>query len=402
MTKAKVGIALLVAVLLTGALFWFLENFEQVEEVVSDTSNQELLFNPYFLMTAFLEELEMEVEEVDSFEHLHRRGRIDSSTVLFLDSNVLSESFQERDSLLDWVEEDGLHLVLTMPVDSVELWENFFENLQLVPVRYCVFYSDRPSESSFYYFESSEYLATESQQLIDSLFEVEKRNAYDLELHRSFCLSRVPRSPDFMALDREERTVGAVSSLLGEGRITLVSDTLWLRNNTLREEENVLLLADILSLGEEWPMSAVLFVSSRSFGWVFLLLQRSWPLLLSLLLLFLLGLTRVRRFGPLKAPTTLARRRRGEHIEAMGRFLWGHHASDVLLKSSRRALIEAMARRRPSIRTLSPLDQSRMMADELGISREEMWRLLTEVESLSRQEDFRTIIARLEELRRSI
>lgn len=136
-----------------------------------------------------------------------------------------------------------------------------------------------------------------------------------------------------------------------KGRITVLSDLLWLHNRNLGTADNAALLWRIVNAkagatvwlvhGEERPSLLAL------------LLQNAGLLLKAAALFVLVWLWQAsRRFGPVHAARENNRRRLSEHLEASGRYLLQHGATALLLDASRQRLLHDVQRQHPQWRRL--------------------------------------------------
>ncbi len=154
----------------------------------------------------------------------------------------------------------------------------------------------------------------------------------------------------------------------GEGTLVAVTDDLFMRNDWLAEADNAEFLVRMLRLhaapdgrvwiyyGEEWP------------GFLELLWQRGWPLLVGLAALLALWLWRAgARFGPLALPAPLARRRWLEHLEAVGRFHWRGDRARALLLATRAAVLEHVRTRHPAWSRLPEAERAERIARACGL-----------------------------------
>lgn len=399
--RGQIIVALFFLVVIGSGTAWFYENFEQVEEEIEVERSEELLRNQFLVLETFLEKMDLEVENGVLFEEFNLRERDLASTVAFVYAENLGVSRSAREELLELLDQ-GLHLVLVHPREETVLEGMLLDELEVERDVLCDLFSSEAREE--WEEEEEEFSGeAESRKLIGDMIGEDGIVRYELSYSSGYCWMMAPRGVDFVGYDEGKNGVAAASAPRGAGRLTVMMEWQWLSNDHLNQGNQGQLLADVLSLQGEWPEEAwVALMRGGDRGWFWTVYQRGWPVFLALMVFLMLGFSRARRFGPEIPEPLRERRRRAEHVAATGRFLWHHHSSDVLLKASRRALLEAVARRRPSIRTMKEREQTRVMAEELGISKEEMWRLLKAVDSVSRNEDFRKLISRLEELRRRL
>ena len=390
--RGQVIFALLISMVLGSAVVWFFHNFEQVEEEVAGEFSGALRENQFLVLERFLGEMDLEVRAGGKLDHMRWKEEELGSTVVLGEMGSIGLADEQREALIELVEA-GLHLVLVAPHGDSGLHRQLLDELGVEQEVVCS--RDLPQMS----WEDEEEPARRG---LEELISAENGQEYDLGKFATKCVGMVPRGADFIGYDEEEMTLAVASAARGEGRLTVMMEWQWLRNKHLGDGEQGQMLADLLSLQGEWPQVVVLSLWVPSTGWMKIVQRRAWPIFMALFVFLILGLSRARRFGPMIPEPDRRRRRRAEHVEATGRFLWTRGSSEVLLEATRRALFDAVARRRPSIRTLSQRDQTKMMAEELGVAPQEMWRLLREDGYMSGSEEFRRTISRLEELRRRL
>jgi hypothetical protein len=143
----------------------------------------------------------------------------------------------------------------------------------------------------------------------------------------------------------------ALRFMLGDGRVTLLSDHYWLSNRSIGEADHAALLWAIVDArrGDEvWLVHGIerpsLFALVR---------EAAAPFLLALAGFVLVWLWAIsRRFGPLGNVLPRGRRRLTEHLEASGRYLLRHGGLGLLYDASRQRLLAQVQRRYPQWRRL--------------------------------------------------
>jgi hypothetical protein len=192
----------------------------------------------------------------------------------------------------------------------------------------------------------------------------------------------------------------ALSRPMESGRITVVPRPRTFSNEKLGNFQHAKLAHDIFwqATGRSAHEARISLYGKR-ISWIGYLWGFFWPTGVSLLIVLLFALMAgSRRFGPLVAPVETARRRRTEHVIAMGRFLWKHDAQDALLAASQEALLHDVARGTVPAK-MSIDEKSKWLAERTGIKVEEARRLLAEHAPTSPQH-FADIIKQIEDLRR--
>ncbi len=394
-----IGVALVVLALLGGLMaYGFFVTHERVEEEFNLGPDPEAVVNPMLAAERFFERLDMDVH---TEPNPHETQWLDDTDVLVLDPQMLIYG-GFRDHLLGWWLEEGGHLIILSPEEADD---EFISELALV--RYLDWHEyelDGPQTWPDHIEANREIIRAYDEVDPDEDFDWDAMGDLEqiLEYESLFWSTEVwgPSVVDFIATTREGDPI-FMSVANGEGRITVLTRDEWLMNPGMGVDGMGQVWADLLATGEEWPEQAAFFVRQHPEGWMTRLFKAGWPFFAGLLLWLVFGFTRGRRFGPTVPEPERRRQRRGDHIRATGHFLWDHHGRDVLVDATRRALVEALQKRRPSIKTMNPSQRYRVMAEELQI---EVYALreLMDGPVPRRQADFQTLIARLERLRRNL
>jgi hypothetical protein len=152
---------------------------------------------------------------------------------------------------------------------------------------------------------------------------------------------------------------------LGRGRLTLLTETEWLDNERIGEQDHAMLLALLvgdaravwLVYGGDQPGVLALFWAKAPY----LVLT---GLLFAGLLVWRLG----RRSGPLLAAPPPARRDLLEHLQAAAHYAWRLDRAQGLLADSRRRLLQDWQRRHPRLERLDRAECSAWIAERRGLA----------------------------------
>src|SRR5699024_5077160 len=107
-------------------------------------------------------------------------------------------------------------------------------------------------------------------------------------------------------------------------------------------------------------------------SWMGYVVRKGWPFFVCLGLLLAAGLLRGRRrFGPRLADPMPERRRRVEHIEAVGRFFWQRGNTKVLLSETQQALMRALEHKNPELSSARGARRWELIAEMLNIELEQ-------------------------------
>ncbi len=379
----SVGVVGLLAVLV---VVQFLATHERKEVEVDLGAELEVLTRPFLALETFLNKLEI---EVDASPDPHDPQDVDEVDIIFMDPGLALYEGWSREVDREWIK-DGGHLVLVEPDEAVGRGEEFVTALGLT--EYDVQFD--PDEI----YEDWDVSFAELPSQVTRDYPLDSRVNDTLRWRDTIM---APESVDFVVVTEDEELPVAASTADGEGRLTVITERDFLTNEGMEWDGMGEVTADLLTLQGEWPQEAVIFLRHQRRGWFSEALQRGWPFFVGLLILLLFGFSRARRFGPAIPQPDRRRQRRREHIRATGHFLWKHHGQAAMIDASRRALIEAVARRRPSIRKLKSSRRFEIMSEELQISAERL-RALLDGPIPRRANDFQSMIARLEELRRKM
>lgn len=192
----------------------------------------------------------------------------------------------------------------------------------------------------------------------------------------------------------------AASTARGEGRVTMVPELDMFSNTKIRKYQHPKLAHDLF-----WQATgttkdgATISLYGKRISWIGYLWGLFWPTGISLLIILAFALLAgTKRFGPVVAPPSNERRRRTEHVIAIGRFLWKHESADALLKATQNALLRRVSR--GTIPTnLDRDDRAKWLAERTELSLDEARRMLAE-HAPTNAEQFAHLIKSIEDLRR--
>ncbi len=167
------------------------------------------------------------------------------------------------------------------------------------------------------------------------------------------------------------------SRALGDGRISVVTDSRIFRNRWIGDEEHAALLDALLSATEYAGTCG--FMRGTGLSFFAMLAEHLWPLLVGLGLLTVVWLWKnLGRFGPVEPAATAPVLRGYEyHLEALGDFQWRRDKAVSLLAPLREQVVELG--QRASVRAgRRDADFFQYLADLAGIPREHVFRALAE------------------------
>lgn len=181
------------------------------------------------------------------------------------------------------------------------------------------------------------------------------------------------RAPQWQVTDRYG--AHALRFAVGRGRISLVSDLAWVSNRLIGKGDHALLLLRLVDAAPGatvWLVHGIERPSLLALVW-----ENAAALLVAMAVFVAAWLWAVsRRFGPLLATPTPARRRLAEHLEASGRYLLRAGGLDRLHDASRQRLLATVQRRHPQWRHLAPPALAEQIAQRAGVEADAVQRVL--------------------------
>jgi hypothetical protein len=201
------------------------------------------------------------------------------------------------------------------------------------------------------------------------------------------------------SLREDSGSVHALMLPLGKGRVTVLADSMFMKNSFIGEADHADALVAIL--GPDVKGLSVLLVPSEDVpGLHKLIWQHGAAVLLTLLVLLAVLLWRAgTRLGPVAARGEPVRRSLLEHVSAMGEFIWRERNASALWKSAVARTRKRIARVMPPTRNTDTLIQA--LAKKSGLPEA----LIRESLFPSTDPDpdrFARAIATLEKLRKSL
>lgn len=179
----------------------------------------------------------------------------------------------------------------------------------------------------------------------------------------------------------DKHGVHALRYRLGEGRVTVLSDLVWMNNGRIGEGDHAGLLwrvIDTTAGHEVW-----LVHGSERPSLLALIVEQATPLLVALAICIAAWLWAAsRRFGPLQPVTQGGQRRLAEHLEASGRYLLRQGGLKTLFDSSRERLLAHVQRRHPQWRRLPTPELAARLAERARIESAAVLRVLETDEPL--------------------
>jgi hypothetical protein len=191
---------------------------------------------------------------------------------------------------------------------------------------------------------------------------------------------------------------------VGKGMVTLVSDLGFINNYTLEQSDHAEILWQLVhglhthlnQPAEIWLINNDEMPSLWTLMW-----RYGWAFLVSLILLFLAWLlSSSRRFGPVIPKREEDRRSLNEHISSSGNFYWKHNKKQLLVDSSREALMQRLARIHPGWAHMQQDQQLQILVEQTGMKPALIHKLLFS-DSFEQSEEFTYLIRQLENIRKA-
>ncbi|MFD0895680.1 hypothetical protein KBB96_01765 [Luteolibacter ambystomatis] len=182
---------------------------------------------------------------------------------------------------------------------------------------------------------------------------------------------------DWQVSVRNAKSGVFASTVVGNGRLTVITDARIFRNRWIDGKQHAELLKALVDASS--TRGTIVFVRGATLSLWALLWERAWALMVGMILVLAVWLWKnLPRFGPVEAadaPSPL--RGYDHHLEALGDFQWRLDKGAAMLAPIREAVIERS--QRMLIRTgRQDADIFAVLAERAGISRERAQRALVE------------------------
>lgn len=355
-------VALVMTVLCALLFYGFSQNFEKVTGKTHAGYRGEALRNPLLAAQRMLEKMQIPVREMRDLPLMESPfGQYD--TLLLWQEHASIRPLQAN-ALLTWVRTGG-HLIMSSEQFNFEGTDDASEDplLRALQVRQYVVSGE----------EEEDETESPPKEPAGQLFEWEKTKLR-VNFNPAYYLLGEPVPLRQVA---HENGAHLLEYPLGEGRVTLLSDLLFLKNEHIGKQDHArffwYLLNQPRTANKVWLLRPI---SSAHSLWQ-LLWRYARPLISALLILLFFWLWRKsRRFGPLLAEAPPSRRRLLEHIEAGGHFLWRHGQSGILLHDTLESLWQTVRRQHPEWLGLPRQDLAQRLGTTAGIALQEVQELL--------------------------
>jgi hypothetical protein len=343
MNRPLLWVGLLLACLLGAGGYYAWSKAIPYEEVVDRGPSPQALANPYLAAEEFLREQGLPVEQAKSLERLATLPAKGNSLLLLGERSNMSP--RQVEQLLAWAKSGG-HLLLV----AEALWDEetgksgdlLLDHLHVHQVL-----SDDPEEPA----PARKKNAPDLTKLYVDNETTPTYFSFDTDFnlidpkHLAQFSANSARSSHLMQLD------------LGEGSVTVITDSNLWKNPDIGKHDNAWLLL-YLNQG-----TAVTLLFNSDFDDLLTLLLRYFPqALVTLLALIVLALWHAgMRQGPVREPAPKARRQLQEHLKASADFLLRRSGQGTLLQALQHDILRAARRRHPGFDHLDNEEQWRVL-----------------------------------------
>lgn len=339
MSRLLLWLGLLLACLLGAGAFYAWHKAIPYQEVIDRGPSPDALANPYLAAEHFLRQQGLAVEHANSLERLATLPSKNNSLLLLGEHSNLSP--RQVEQLLSWAKAGG-HLLLVAEAlwdeDTGKSGDLLLDRLNIHQV-----FSDEPEEPA----PARKKKASDLTKLyVDN----ETAPVY-FSFDTDFNLTDPRHLAQFSANSAHSSHLMQLN--LGEGRVTVITDSdLW-KNPSIGKHDNAWLL---------WYLSqgtAVTLLFHSDVDDLFALLMRYFPqALVALIALIVLALWHVgMRQGPIQIPAPKARRQLQEHLKASADFLLRRSGQGTLLRALQHDILRAARRRHPGFEHLDNVEQ---------------------------------------------
>ncbi len=318
-------------------IFWFRQNFEQVEQSRHVGMEKAALRNPLLAAEQFLRLMGLNTNTGP--ELIVARPDLPANAILIIDAPrvALGESGHQR--LLDWVA-DGGHLIIGVdPEPSAEATDPILDALDI-----------------------GAELADEN---LNSETPVEQsREAFGLAIDYQPLRIMLTDRDDMQIAFADENGYHLLEFAYRKGSITLFSDLRWLRNEHIGEYDHARFLHRLVTSFDNGKPQVLLTHDLRASSLLDRLLTRIPLTFVAIGVGLILLLMRVtRRFGPPLPTPTPERRQLVEHIEASGYYLWSKGFASALLDAARQRVKHKLYQLWPEMEHLANGEQHARIAE---------------------------------------
>jgi hypothetical protein len=352
----KVHARTLVWLILGGGLvlgvFWLTQTYEWVRR--PDTRwTDAALREPLLGLQMLLKKRGSELTVTRTYAAPMGRG------TLIMPAERLKLTSREHEALVDWVRDDGGHLIV-VPYDGNPTKD--LETPLVDPLLALLGVKVSPASSQ----DAAMHKALTAPEMILTLPDGKVRVASHGQRR-----IKIESDVDPVWAARDGSDIRIARFELGEGKVTLASSLFFVDNFRLKNADHAILAVAMLDAQPGEKLTWIRAYSHRGLlAWLY---ERGWAALMVLVVLLALWIwNRSIRFGPLMPSPTHSRQSLAEHIRATGRWLWRNGGHAGLYAAVREAFDQRLAARLPGSRQMPANDLARLLAERTGIREDDI------------------------------
>lgn len=329
MNRQAVIFGLIGVLVASGVAWWFFDTFERRVEEKDVGFQGEARRNDYLAAERFLQKFGMEIKSLPTI--LDLKTMPETKDILFIPTGRYDLAPEKMQELLAWVKQGG-HLIVRARRGSrrgVEMNDELFQSLGVE--------THTSKKIAFFADEKSEVIDVHVNKKVENK---------KVEFYKGVWMEDLASHELSWQVDGENGS-HLLEYSLGEGYVTLLSDTAFMGNASIAKNDHASFLYTMVHINNR----------DRQ---LWIIRNDDMPSLLSLVkdkapaTLILFGIFIVfwlwyvsRRFGPLIASPKPVRRSLREHITSSGFYQWRNHHRTELFLSAKTALQEQIAQSRP-------------------------------------------------------
>ena len=411
MSKLGITITILIALLLGGGIYVFLETHEKKEKTIHTGLFGEARKNPLYAGRVFLKRMGIPTETKTSVQGF--TGYPSSDTVIVVNSKRTTLSAYQTQQLINWVRKGGHVIALATNKWRFHRSEQRSNNDEQLDSFQSTTIDKRLTDNKYSPDPLQNYMgistgkkiqyddlsASDKQQLDDiEENESEEDNSDDsnnktnstkglfkIELSDSSRKLAIRNSwfhPILVAQEYKDKSEiisfrssnFIVRQKIGKGLITVVSSLDFIENKQLEKADHAEVFWNLIhgiNKPVDQPSKVWLIHSDKMPPLWDLIWRNAWMFIVSLLFLFIAWLLlATRRFGPATPKMSEDRRSLTEHISHSGAFYWKHNHKKALLNSTRETVNQKLVLSHPNWNHLNEDQQMTLVIKDLELNKD--------------------------------
>lgn len=379
-------LAIFFIITIAAGIYWYI-NLEFTYEEIDRGYQGEAITNPFLAADYFLRRMGQKTEKVKLFTE--KRFQLEAEDTLFVPGKRIAYNQRRSDYLLDWVKQGG-HLIITAKAFKEDDYQARDFILDAVGLQLA--------------WQINEGDSLEEDDPV-SLDIEDEEDFWQIDFVDYQVVTYMPEfDQEIIWSVSNGNKLHAVQIKLGDGRLTLLSDTKMFRNDYIDEYDHAAFLYALSNDQAQDSASGVFYYSlfedqDSLLAWLW---NHANPLMISILIMFVVFLWKiVPRFGPLINVHQPVSRRFLDHLEASGNYHWRQGHYSLLVREVRKQLSSQMKLKYPEWVHMSQKDQVTHLTDLSQLEPSVIEKALFEMQ-IERVDDFVTKIKILEKLRKSL